>query len=106
MTSQLLFVGMDVSKARLDTALRPDGRTFGDRDDSNGTVALVACLLALEPALIVLEAIGAYERPLAEALQVAHEPGEDQRQTGGRVRQGSGQQVAFIHSSRGRKGAG
>jgi transposase len=65
MTSQPLFVGIDVSKARLDTALRPDGRTFSDRKDPNGIAALVTCLLALQPALIVLEATDGYHMPLA-----------------------------------------
>jgi transposase len=74
MTSQPLFVGIDVSKARLDTALRPDGRTFADRNDPDGIAALVARLVALRPALIVLEATGGYEMPLAAALQVAGLP--------------------------------
>jgi transposase len=74
MTSQPLFVGIDVSKARLDTALRPDGRTFADRNDPDGIAALVARLVALQPVLIVLEATGGYEMPLAAALQVAGLP--------------------------------
>jgi transposase len=74
MTSQPLFVGIDVSKARLDTALRPDGRTFADRNDPDGIAALVARLVALQPALLVLEATGGYEMPLAAALQVAGLP--------------------------------
>ena len=74
MSSPLLFVGIDVSKARRDTALRPDGRTFADRNDPDGIAALVARLVALQPALIVLEATGGYEMPLAAALQVAGLP--------------------------------
>lgn len=74
MTPQPLFVGIDVSKARLDTALRPDGRTFADPNDPDGIAALVRRLAALRPALIVLEATGGYEMPLAAALQIAGLP--------------------------------
>lgn len=74
MTPQPLFVGIDVSKARLDTALRPDGRTFADANDPDGIAALVRRLAALRPALIVLEATGGYEMPLAAALQIAGLP--------------------------------
>jgi transposase len=65
---------MDVSKARRDTALRPDGRTFADANDPDGIAALVARLAPLKPALLVLEATGGYERPLAAALPVAGLP--------------------------------
>src|SRR5262245_4534374 len=71
MARRLLFVGIDVSKARLDTALRPSGQTFADPNTPDGIAALVARLAPLRPALIVLEATGGYEMPLAAALQVA-----------------------------------
>jgi hypothetical protein len=44
MTSQPLFVGIDVSKACLDTALRPDGRTFADPNAPGNIAALVGQL--------------------------------------------------------------
>src|SRR5262249_25762678 len=71
MARRLLFVGIDVSKARLDTALRPSGQTFADPNTPDGIAALVARLAPLRPALIVLEATGGYEMPLAAALHVA-----------------------------------
>jgi transposase len=74
MARRLLFVGIDVSKARLDTALRPSGQTFADPNSPDGIAALVARLAPLRPALIVLEATGGYEMPLAAALQVAGLP--------------------------------
>ncbi len=74
MSSQPLCVGIDVSKARLDTAFRPDGRTFADANDPDGIAALVTRLVELQPALIVLEATGGYEMPLAAALPVAGLP--------------------------------
>lgn len=66
-----LFVGIDVSKTRLDTALRPSGQTFADANDADGIAALVARLPDYKPILIVLEASGGYEMPLVAALQVA-----------------------------------
>ena len=53
-----VFVGIDVSKHRLDVRLRPSGESFAvDHDDQNVAV-LVERLAALEPALVVLEATG------------------------------------------------
>src|SRR5262249_43344339 len=43
-------------------------------NDPDGIAALVARLARLQPALIVLEATGGYEMPLAAALQVAGLP--------------------------------
>lgn len=74
MTSQNLFVGIDVSKTRLDTALRPTSQTFADANDDDGIAVLIARLVAQKPALIVLEATGGYEMPLVAALQVAGLP--------------------------------
>lgn len=69
-----LFAGIDVSKNRLDTALRPSGQNFAEANDANGIDTLVRRLAALKPTLIVLEATGGYEIPLAAALQVAGLP--------------------------------
>lgn len=74
MTPPNLFVGIDVSKTRLDTTLRPSGQIFADANDADGIAALVARLLAQKPTLIVLEATGGYEMPLVAALQVASLP--------------------------------
>ena len=53
------FVGIDVSKRRLDIHLRPSGEGFAIDYDDESVAALVARLVALAPALIVLEATGA-----------------------------------------------
>lgn len=68
---QQIFVGVDVSKARLDVACRHDGSTFSEANDPQGIAALVARLQALGPTLIVLEATGGLEAPLAAALAAA-----------------------------------
>jgi transposase len=69
-----VFVGIDVSKHRLDVRLRPSGESFAvDHDDQNVAV-LVERLAALEPALVVLEATGGMEVRPAAALAAAGLP--------------------------------
>jgi transposase len=68
------FVGIDVAKHRLDVHLRPSGEGFTiDHDDGN-VAALVERLVALAPALVVLEATGGLEVRLAAALAAAGLP--------------------------------
>ena len=73
MTRAPLCVGIDVSKAQLDIALRPDGR-FVVPHDETGIVHVVERLRALPVALIVLEATGGLELPLIGALVAAGLP--------------------------------
>jgi transposase len=69
-----VFVGVDVAKHRLDIHLRPSGESFTvDHDDEN-VAALVERLVALAPALVVLEATGGMEVRLAAALAAAGLP--------------------------------
>lgn len=68
------FVGIDVSKAHLDVATRPDGATYRVANDPAGIAELVERLRPLSPALVVLEATGGYEAPALAALQVAGLP--------------------------------
>ena len=58
-TSAAQCVGIDVSKAQLDVAVRPSGETWTVAHDEAGLSALVARLRGLAPTLIVLEATGA-----------------------------------------------
>ena len=74
MTTRPCYVGIDVAKAQLDTAVRPSGDRWLTANDVAGIAELVARLDALQPALIVLEATGGYERPLAAALAAAGLP--------------------------------
>jgi transposase len=66
------YVGIDVSKARLDVAQRPGGRS-SYANDTSGIAALVKSL-SPPPALLVMEATGGLERPLAMALAAAAIP--------------------------------
>src|SRR3954464_5627681 len=65
------FVGIDVSKRRLDIHSRPSGESFPIGHDDEGVAALVERLAALAPTLVVLEATGGLEVRLAAALAAA-----------------------------------
>jgi transposase len=69
--SDAIFVGIDVSKAHLDLAARPVGLAERLPNDEAGIGQVVARLQPLAPALVVLEATGGLEVPLAAALAVA-----------------------------------
>ena len=68
------FVGIDVSKDRLDVYVRPSGQVFAIARDGQALAQLVADLLTLAPALIVLEATGGFETTVAAALASAGLP--------------------------------
>jgi transposase len=69
-----VFVGIDVSKLRLDVALRPIADSWSASHDEPGIISLVERLRTLEPALLVLEATGGLEVPGAGALAEAGLP--------------------------------
>ncbi len=64
----LLFVGIDVSKDRLDVAVRPTGEAWQVSHDALGISRLVERLGELAPQLVVLEATGGIEMALAGEL--------------------------------------
>ena len=74
MEVSLIFVGIDVSKAQLDVAIRPTGERESFTNDKIGIKALVKRLAKIEPTLIVLEATGGYERQVTRALVIADLP--------------------------------
>src|SRR3989442_9290948 len=57
-----VFVGIDVSKAQLDVAFRPEGR-FSAPNDEAGCAQVLERLRAVPPTLVVLEATGGVEIP-------------------------------------------
>jgi transposase len=73
-STQEVYAGVDVSMARLDVALRPTGDRFDEANDQAGIDSLLDRLRAARPALVVLEATGGLERPLAAALAAAGIP--------------------------------
>lgn len=66
--SAALFTGIDVSQARLDVGLWPDGKSFHDSNDAEGRSRLAKRLAALKPKLVVLESTGRLEVPFALEL--------------------------------------
>ena len=74
MGSEPRFVGIDVSKARLDVAVRPAGKSWVLPNDETGIKGLVPQLVDLGPALVLLEATGGLEVPLVAALAAAELP--------------------------------
>jgi transposase len=69
-----LFVGIDVSKDRLDVCVRPTGAAFAVARDGKGLEELVRRMKAVAPALIAVEATGGYETVVAAALAGAGLP--------------------------------
>lgn len=69
-----IFVGIDVSKARLDVAVRPSGQSESVSNDQAGIKALVKRLGEIHPSLIVLQATGGIERGLTRVLASAELP--------------------------------
>jgi transposase len=76
MTTTAPYIGIDVSKARLDVAVRPTraAAAWQTTNDAAGIDALVAQVQALAPAGIVLEATGGLERGVTAALAAAGLP--------------------------------
>ena len=69
-----MFIGIDVSKARLDVAMRPSAEKLSVSNDEAGIQALVKRLSELKPVLIVLEATGGLERSVSGTLGSAQLP--------------------------------
>ena len=69
-----VYVGIDVSSAHLDVAVRPTGEGWQITHDAQGIVALVERLRVLVPILVVLEATGGMELALTGELAAAGLP--------------------------------
>jgi transposase len=69
-----IIVGIDVSKDRLDVAVRPTGESFVVSRSGAGIDDLVGRLLALAPKLVAIEATGGFETIVAAGLAGKHLP--------------------------------
>jgi transposase len=69
-----VFVGVDVSKDRLDVATHPEPGSWSVSNDEAGIEDLVQRLLPLRPERVVLEATGGYEMQALSALGAAGLP--------------------------------
>ena len=68
------FVGIDVSKAQVDVAVRPTGKRWVLPYDETGIEGLIPQIVDLGPALVLLEVTGGLELPLVAALAAAALP--------------------------------
>ena len=73
-TKQTYYAGIDVSKEHLDVVLRPTGEYLRENNDERGIESLAARLKEASPALVVVEATGGMEQPVAAALAVGGLP--------------------------------
>jgi transposase len=69
-----VYVGIDVSKAQLDIAVRPTGTVTQVANTGAGIATVVHELQAEEATLVVLEATGGYETAVVAALATAGVP--------------------------------
>ena len=69
-----IYVGIDVSKSRLDVGIRPSGDGWSLAYDDAGIRDLASRLQSLGPAAVLLEATGGLEVPLVAALAAASLP--------------------------------
>jgi transposase len=69
-----MFVGVDVSKRRLEVHVRPSGEAFAAAADEAGLAELARRLCALAPERVVLEATGGWEQVAAASLAAAGLP--------------------------------
>ncbi len=66
--SSMAFIGIDVSKQRLDVHVRPSGEEWSVANDTKGHAELVRKLTSLGPTLVVVEATGGYQAAVVAEL--------------------------------------
>lgn len=69
-----IVIGIDVSKDRLDVAVRPSGETFAVERNASGLEGLAGRLAELSPHLVALEATGGFETVATATLAAAGLP--------------------------------
>lgn len=74
MDKELIYVGIDVAKDRVDVAVRPSGKVWSVSYDEAAIADLVVELNSLDPEAVIAESTGGLELPLAAALAAASLP--------------------------------
>ena len=74
MEQELIYVGIDVSKDRIDVAFRPSGRTWSVSYNEVELEELVSELSGLAPEAVIAESTVGLELPLVAALATASLP--------------------------------
>ena len=65
------YVGIDISKSQLDVGVSPSGKVWNVPNSDDGVRQLVSDVKKLKPELVVMEATGGLEMPLAGAFSEA-----------------------------------
>lgn len=71
---EAVIAGIDVSKDRLDVALRPSAEAFVVERSANGLATLIDRLKVVSPQIVALEATGGFETVVTAALAAAGLP--------------------------------
>ncbi len=74
MTGEAVCVGVDVAKSTLDLAVSNSKEARQFENDHEGIKSAVRYIASLKPTIIILEATGHFEMPLAAALQSSRLP--------------------------------
>lgn len=74
MQEEKVYAGIDVAKASMEIAVYSSEQHWSFSNDDEGIDQAVGCLRNLEPTLVVVEATGGIEAPLAAALAAAGLP--------------------------------
>jgi transposase len=74
MEQSKIYVGIDVSKDRLDIAVHGADKRWSFTNDEGGIEQTVKCIKELSPVLVVLEATGGIELPVVASLGAAGVP--------------------------------
>jgi transposase len=74
MSKSDVFVGIDISKAELQVATRPEGKPMTFANTEDGIAFLIEFLKSLCPSLVVLEATGGLEIAVVNAMAVKEFP--------------------------------
>ena len=74
MGTEKVYVGIDVSKETLDMAVHASDQRWRFANSDEGITETLSCLEELCPTLVVLEATGGFQYPLAAVLAVATVP--------------------------------
>ena len=74
MSKEKVFIGIDVSKDKLDVSVRPSGECMVFASTEDGLSAMTEFIRSKEPQLIVLEATGGFEMGAVRSLALARLP--------------------------------
>lgn len=74
MSKENVFIGIDVSKDKIDVAVRPAGESMVFANTNDGLSLMVEFVRSTDPVLVVLEATGGFERDALRSLTSAQLP--------------------------------